>query len=390
MLTGEELCTIFQRYDLTYFCGVPDSTLKHWLHFLDQHRSQGLTNRIVSIERDAVGWAAGYHAATEKIGTVYLQNSGLGNIVNPVTSLLDPAVYNIPVLLLIGWRGRPGEPDEPQHSRMGAMTEGLLDLMGICYSLLPDTVQAAEQVVAEAKRFMTAENAPYALIVPRKTFAPSVGGQEEAASRQYELGREEALGILLKTLHKNNVIVATTGKLSRELFEYREAFGSGHAQDFLMVGSMGLASSFAAEIALQRPEQRVYILDGDGALLMNAGVLSTIGYYAPKNLVHLVFDNHAYDSTGGQPSTSSATDFARTALANSYREAATVSSAEELRDALTRLPGGDGPTMLVIKVRKGARPDLGRPTTSPVENKLAFMNQWGAYFPDEIRNRAEA
>ena len=379
MLTGEELCTIFQRYDLTYFCGVPDSTLKHWLHFLDQHHNQGLTNRIVSIERDAVGWAAGYHAATGKIGTVYLQNSGLGNIVNPVTSLLDPAVYSIPVLLLIGWRGRPGEPDEPQHIRMGAITENLLDLMGIRYRLLPDTLQAAEQVIAEAKRFMTVESAPYALIVPGKTFAPSADGQGEPALRQYELGREEALGILLETLHKNDIIVATTGKLSRELFAYREAAGSGHGQDFLMVGSMGLASSFAAEIALQRPEQRVYILDGDGALLMNAGVLSTIGYYAPENLVHLVFDNHAYDSTGGQPGTSSATDFAQTALANSYRDAAVVSTAGELRDILSRLPDRGGPSMLVIKVRKGARADLGRPTTSPVENKLAFMQQWGEH-----------
>jgi phosphonopyruvate decarboxylase len=376
MLTGEELWTIFQRYDLTYFCGVPDSTLKHWLYFLDQHCGQGVTNRIVSIERDAVGWAAGYHAATEKIGTVYLQNSGLGNIVNPVTSLLDPAVYSIPVLLLIGWRGRPGEPDEPQHIRMGAMTESLLDLMGIRYTHLPDTLQAAEQVIAEAKHFMRAESAPYALIVPRKTFTPSADRQEEPAPRQYELGREQALAILLETLHENDIIVATTGKLSRELFAYREAAGSGHGQDFLMVGSMGLASSFAAEIALQRPEQRVYILDGDGALLMNAGVLSTIGYYAPENLVHLVFDNHAYDSTGGQPSTSSATDFARTALANSYKEAAVVSSAEELRKSLNRLPKQTGPTMLVIKVRKGARPDLGRPTTSPVENKFNFMQQW--------------
>jgi phosphonopyruvate decarboxylase len=379
MLTGEELCTIFQRYDLTYFCGVPDSTLKHWLHFLDQHHSRGLTNRIVSIERDAIGWAAGYHAATEKIGTVYLQNSGLGNIVNPTTSLLDPAVYSIPVLLLIGWRGRPGEPDEPQHTKMGAITEDLLDLLGIRYSILPDTLHAAEQAIAEAKRFMTAESAPHALIVPRKTFAPSAGGQEETALRQYELEREEALFIVLETLNKDDVVVATTGKISRELFAYREAAGSGHGQDFLMVGSMGLASSFAAEIALQQPEQRVYILDGDGALLMNAGVLSTIGYYAPENLVHLVFDNHAYDSTGGQASTSSATDFARTALANSYMEAAVVSSAEELRDILSRLPDRAGPSMLVIKVRKGARADLGRPTASPVENKLAFMKKWGKY-----------
>ncbi|MCI5144048.1 MAG: phosphonopyruvate decarboxylase [Candidatus Electrothrix sp. AR3] len=376
MLKSEDLYTAFQHHGLTYFCGVPDSTFKDWLYFLNQQHGKGLTNRIVSVERDAIGWAAGYYAATGKIGTVYLQNSGLGNIVNPVTSLLDPTVYNIPVLMMIGWRGQPGQrSDEPQHKKMGMITEELLELLGIRFSTLPDSLHAAQQKIAEANSYMVETCQPYALIIQKKTFSACITGKVQA-QKQYEMRREEALGILFETLQQKDIVVATTGKLSREVFEYRSAAASGHQNDFLMVGSMGLASSFGAEIALQKSEHTVYVLDGDGALLMNAGVLSTIGYYAPKNLVHVVFDNHAYESTGGQPSTSSTVDFMRTALANNYNEAATASSAKDLRNILSSLSDKVGPSMLVIKVSKGARSDLGRPTTSPVENKCAFMKQW--------------
>ena len=374
MLACNDLYRIFQQHELTYFCGVPDSTFKDWLNFLDDRHGKSLTNRIVTVERDAIGWASGYYTATGKTGVVYLQNSGLGNIVNPVTSLLDSTIYNIPVLILVGWRGKPDQHDEPQHKKMGTITQELLQMLDIRFSILPDSLHDAERIIAEANQYMTTTRQPYALIIQKKTFEKYT--KQEKTQKPYDMTREDALKILLDTVHKEDIVISTTGKTSREVFEHREAAAFGHQNDFLMVGSMGLASSFAAEIALQKPNHKVYILDGDGALLMNAGVLSTIGYYAPSNLFHIVFDNRAYDSTGGQPTTSSVVDFVRMALANNYKEAVAVSSARELRNAFSKMRHQSGPSMLVINVNSGARPDLGRPTTSPIENKLAFMNRW--------------
>jgi len=374
MLACQDLYKIFQHHELSYFCGVPDSTFKDWMSFLDDRHDQGLTNRIVTGERDAIGWAAGYYAATGKPGVVYMQNSGLGNIVNPVTSLLDSAIYNIPALLMVGWRGQPDQPDEPQHKKMGTITQELLGMMDIRFSILPDSLDDAERIIAEANEYMTTTRQPYGLIIQKKTFEKYT--KQKKTQKPHEMRREDALKILLDTLHEEDIVIATTGKASREVFEHRETAAFGHQNDFLMVGSMGLASSFAAEIALQKPENKVYILDGDGALLMNAGVLSTIGYYAPANLFHIVFDNQAYDSTGGQPTTSSTVDIVQMALANNYKEAVEVSSASELQDVFSKMQHQSGPSMLVINVNSGARADLGRPTTSPIENKLAFMKQW--------------
>ncbi len=374
MLACHDLYKIFQQHELTYFCGVPDSTFKDWMSFLDDRHGEGLTNRIVTGERDAIGWAAGYYAATGKPGVVYMQNSGLGNIVNPVTSLLDAAIYNIPALLMVGWRGQPDQPDEPQHKKMGTVTQELLQMLDIRFSILPDSLQDAERIIAEANEYMTTTRKPYALIVQKKTFEKYT--KQMKPQKSFDMTREDALKILLDNLHEEDIVIATTGKASREVFEHREAAAFGHQNDFLMVGSMGLASSFAAEIALQKPDHKVYILDGDGALLMNAGVLSTIGYYAPSNLFHVVIDNQAYDSTGGQPTTSSTVDLVQMALANNYKEAVEVSSASELQDVLSRTQHQSCPSMLVINVNSGARSDLGRPTTSPIENKLAFMDQW--------------
>lgn len=371
MIKCEDLYQIMAKNDLTWFSGVPDSTFKEWMSFLNDRHGQGLTNRIAAIERDAIGWAAGYHVATGKIGVVYMQNSGLGNVVNPLTSLADPEVYNIPILLMVGWRGEPGKQDEPQHIKMGKITLPLLDVLGVKYSILPDNIEEAEQVVIQAKKYLDEARGIYALIVKEGTFGEYKGRDEREDD---EMSREEAIKMTIDAMSGTEIIVSTTGKASRELFDYREKKRVGHQNDFLMVGSMGLASSFGAEIALQKPEKKVFIFDGDGAMIMSAGVLSTIGYYAPKNLYHIVFDNESHDSTGGQPTTSQSVDFKNLALANSYRGAKTVKTKEELKESLEEIKEKEGPQMLVVKVRKGARPDLGRPTISPSENKKAFMN----------------
>ncbi|MGE5329449.1 MAG: phosphonopyruvate decarboxylase [Deltaproteobacteria bacterium] len=373
MLNCNEFFDLFRKEDLTYFCGVPDSTFKGWMSFLDDKNGVELTNRIAVIERDAVGFAAGYYVSTGKIGVVYMQNSGLGNSVNPLTSLADNKVYNIPMLLMIGWRGEPGKPDEPQHAKMGEVTIPILDVLGIKHCLLPDNLEEAAKVIKYAKKHMEDSKEVFAIVIKEGVF----GNYKKTVKNEQKINmkREDAIKIIVDELNDDELIIATTGKTSRELFEYREAKGQGHENDFLMVGAMGLASAFGAEIALQRPKEKVYVLDGDGAFLMSEGVLSTIGFYSPKNFYHIVIDNSVHDSTGGQPTTSASVDFQKTATAHSYKSAETVRTTEDLKAALKKLKSEEGPSMLVVKVDKGSRENLGRPTTTPIQNKKAFMER---------------
>ncbi len=370
MIKCKDLYEIFRRNELVFFTGVPDSTFKGWMKFLNEMHGKGLTNRIAAIERDAIGWAAGYYIATGKIGVVYMQNSGLGNTVNPITSLADPKVYSIPMLLMIGWRGEPGKHDEPQHIRMGEITVPLLNVLGIKYSILPESIDDAEKTIMDAKKYMETRSEPYAIIIRKGILEDYDKGTEK---QKFELTRENAIKLIVDMMDGDEIIVSTTGKTSRELFEYREKSGSGHQNDFLMVGSMGLTSSFGAEIALQKPEKKVFIFDGDGALIMSQGALSTIGYYSPKNLYHVVFDNQSHDSTGGQPTTSITLDFEKLALANNYKGVRTTETKTGLLNAVKEMIKKEGPQMLIVKVRKGARRGLGRPTTTPIENKEAFI-----------------
>lgn len=367
----EALWSILKKRGFTFFTGVPDSTFKDWMKFLDDLDGKELTNRIAAIERDAIGWAAGYYVATGKIGTVYMQNSGLGNTVNPITSLADPSVYNVPILLMVGWRGEPGKKDEPQHTKMGKITIPLLKVLGIKYSILPSDANDAERVIADAKEHIEKTKEVYAIIIKKGTLEEYE--KKKKIEQNYEMKREDAIKSIIDTMGGDEIIISTTGKTSRELFEYREEKKFGHQNDFLMVGSMGLAASFGAEIALQKPNKKVFIFDGDGALIMSAGVLSTIGYYAPKNLYHVVFDNESHESTGGQPTTSPTVDFAQLALANSYKGAKTVETKKELINTIRGIMKKEGPQMLIIKIRQGSRKDLGRPTTTPLKDKENFM-----------------
>jgi len=371
MLNCKQLYQVFKENDFEYFAGVPDSTFKDWMKFLDDMHGKGLTNRIVAIERDAIAWVSGYHVATGKIGVVYMQNSGLGNTVNPITSLSDPEVYNIPMLLMVGWRGEPGKKDEPQHIKMGKITLELLEVMKIKYSILPDNMVEVSRLIIQAKEYMKDTGRAYALVIKKGCF--ETYEQDKNLEQDYELTREDAIKTVLDYLGREEIIVSTTGKISRELFEYREAKQQGHQNDFLMVGSMGCAASFAAEIALQKPNKKVFIFDGDGAVIMGAGVLSTIGYYAPKNLYHIVFNNESYESTGGQPTTSPIVNFEQLALANSYKTANSVNTRNDLVNIVQELNKQSGPQMLVVKVKKGSRKNLGRPTTTPEQNKQDLM-----------------
>ena len=352
-----------------FFAGVPDSLLKNLCAYITDNVVRE-NNIIAANEGGAVALAAGYHLATGKIGCVYMQNSGEGNAVNPLLSLMDADVYRMPLLLVIGWRGEPGVHDEPQHVKQGKVTLSLLDAMGIKYAVLDEKW---EEQTDKALRVIQETNGIYALIVRKGTFE-EYKLQNQVASN-WALGREKAIKIVVDKLREDDIVVSTTGMISRELFEYREAKHQGHAHDFLTVGSMGHASQIALGIALQKPNRRIVVFDGDGALLMHMGGMTIIGDYAPKNLVHIVFNNGAHDSVGGQPTVGQKIDVEAIAKAVGYTDVVSVDNEMALCCAMNHINNADmeGTSFINVNVRKGNRKDLGRPTTTPVENKQALM-----------------
>lgn len=359
---------------IDYFCGVPDSLLKDICAYITLNTPK--ENHVITPnEGNAVALAAGYHLATGKTAMVYLQNSGLGNIVNPIMSLCVPSVYSVPVLLMIGWRGEPGKRDEPQHQVQGQTTPGLLAALGIPFQPLPDYQEGAEKVLLTAKHYMDEAKGPYAILVKRQTFLPYKLPKDD--SPEFPLSREEALKIVIDQLGKRDVVISTTGMLSRELFEYRVAQDMGHERDFLTVGSMGHASSIALGVAMQKPKRQVYCLDGDGAAIMHMGAFSTIGHASPANYKHVVFNNGAHDSVGGQPTDAACHNvfcFGTIAKGCGYKKTLLAVNEEEVIDCIQAMSTMEGPVLLEIKIAKGGRKDLGRPTRTPQQNKDDFMH----------------
>lgn len=356
---------------IDFFTGVPDSLLKNICAYISDNVDER-HNIIAANEGGAVGLAAGYHLATGKTACVYMQNSGEGNIVNPLASLTDKEVYNIPVLLLVGWRGRPGTHDEPQHIKQGKITTGLLNTLGINYDILSKEEDKAATQIDKAVACMRATNEVYALVVEKDTF--ETYSLANAEKNNLTMSREEAVSLVAAATDATDAIVGTTGMISRELFEYRERTGEGHARDFLTVGAMGHASQIAFGIALAKPDRRVWCFDGDGAAIMHMGSMAIVADKMPENYMHIVFNNGAHDSVGGQPTVGLKIDFPAMARAIGYKKAVSVDCKEALVEVLAGLKDETGPLLLEIKVKKGNRKDLGRPTTTPVQNKEALMN----------------
>ena len=354
------------------FAGVPDSLLKNICAYITDHLD-AQHNIITANEGAAVGLAAGYYLATGKPACVYMQNSGEGNIINPLASLTDPEVYNIPVLLLIGWRGRPGVHDEPQHVKQGKVTTGLLNIMGINFDILSKDEDKVEKQITKAVEALTRKEV-YALVIEKDTFDNYQLSDSSLFTLHSSLSREEAIQTVAAALGEKDAIVSTTGMISRELFEYRTQKGEGHDRDFLTVGSMGHASQIALGIAMEKPDRRVWCLDGDGATIMHMGSMAIVAQKAPNNYIHVVFNNGAHDSVGGQPTVGLNIDLPRIARAVGYPHTYSVSTKEDLQDILTEIAKSDGLTLLEVKVKKGNRKDLGRPTTTPIQNKEAFMS----------------
>ncbi len=361
---------VLQSFGIEYFTGVPDSQLKALCDALIEQK-EDRKHLIAANEGNAVGLAAGYYMATGKIPCVYMQNSGLGNVINPCASLIHPRVYGIPMVFVIGFRGEPGVKDEPQHIFQGEITLQLLEDLGIRYCLLEEATTPDE-----CKEFIK-EHADFVRSGESIAFVVRKNGLTKETYLQYKnpylFSREAAIEAILTTEGFADVVVSTTGKISREVFEVREAMRQSHESDFLTVGSMGHCSMIGLGIALEKPEKRICILDGDGAFLMHMGAGAIIGQKRPTNLIHVVLNNQAHESVGGMPTAMASVDMMKLGEALGYCKALSVDSKEALLLVMDELKDSAGPILLEVKVAIGSRMNLGRPTKTPKENIESFM-----------------
>ncbi|WP_018127124.1 phosphonopyruvate decarboxylase [Balneola vulgaris] len=369
MVKNELLFEALKKSGIEFYCGVPDSLLKDFCAFLTDNTSSK-EHIITANEGGAIALASGYHMATSKVPLVYLQNSGLGNIVNPILSLADKEVYGIPMLIMIGWRGEPGVHDEPQHKKQGRVQNDLLDCMEIPYMVLDESTSDVSQFVKKAISKTVNLSTPVAIVVRKNTFEPYQ--LKSSVASDYMLSRESAIQQVLEQLEIDDIVVSTTGKPSREVFEFRVSQNFGNQNDFLTVGSMGHCSQIALGIALHT-DRNVFCIDGDGSVIMHMGGLSITGQSGAKNFRHIVLNNGAHDSVGGQPTVGFEISISEIALANGYKKVFKAKDSDSLKSSLERFLKEDGPVLLEVCIKKGARKDLGRPTSTPEENKKALM-----------------
>lgn len=370
MLISKDIFNLLKDNGINCFCGVPDSLLKDFCAYITDHTTQR-EHTITANEGNAIALAAGHYLATGHPALVYMQNSGLGNCINPLLSLTDNEVYNIPLLMFIGWRGEPNTKDEPQHIKQGKVTDKLLEVMGIKFSILPEQPEIAQKALQEAFAYIKQTDRPYAFLIKKGTFEKYT--LINRTPNLYSLTREQVIETIIKRLHLSDVIVSTTGHISREVYDTRERLHQSHKQDFLTVGSMGHSSSIALGIALEKPSRTVYCFDGDGALLMHMGALCVNTSKKLSNLKHIVFNNQAHDSVGSQPTVASGINLTEIAKNAGYEKVYSVDSKDDLEHVLSTFIKEQCTSMLEIKIKCGARADLGRPKEKPWENKKIFM-----------------
>ncbi len=354
-----------------FFAGVPDSLLKNFCAYITD--TAPAEKHIISAnEGSATALACGYHFATGKIPLIYMQNSGEGNMVNPMLSIADKDVYSVPMLIVIGWRGEPGVHDEPQHVKQGKVTCDLLDAMKIPYEILSENEDDLPAQFEKAYKYIKDNNAQYAFVIRKGTFDEYK--LQNNIPVEGKMSREEAIEKIILNADSSTAFVSTTGMASRELYELRDKYNQGHEKDFLTVGGMGHASQIALSIAMQKKDRQIYCIDGDGASIMQMGGMATIGSRKPSNYVHFVLNNGAHDSVGGQPTVGRQIDLCAIAKGCGYENVVKVETPEELEAVLRDYETKDKLTFVEVMVTKGARKDLGRPKSTPVENKEALMS----------------
>ncbi len=354
------------------YAGVPDSLLSNFCAYIDD-QSASNTHLIAANEGNAVALGMGYHMSTGKVAMVYMQNSGLGNIINPITSLADPEVYKVPMILVIGWRGEPGNKDEPQHIKQGRVTLAQLDVLEIPYWII-DASTNLDATFDTAFSVMRERGSPVALVVRSNTF--SEYSPQNFGASCLSLTREDALEHLLNLFSEEDLVISTTGKASREIFEIRAKHGQKQS-DLLTVGGMGHTASIALGVAIGQPDRRVICLDGDGSLIMHMGAMPVIANHNPSKFIHVILNNGSHESVGGQATSANVIDFKKLAEAVGYKGYAFAESWQGIENSWQEISKTKGPVLFEIKLKNGSRKNLGRPTVTAEQNKRAFMEHIG-------------
>lgn len=354
-----------------FYTGIPDTQLKALCNYLmDKYGTNAQHHIIAANEGSCTALAAGYYLATGEIPVVYMQNSGEGNIVNPVASLLNDMVYAIPVIFIIGWRGQPGIPDEPQHIYQGKVTIKLLEDMDITpYIISKETTEEELSLIMDDFNVVLATGKSVAFVICKDSITYN---KQVTYNNAYTLIREEVIRHIVN-VSGTDPIISTTGKISRELFEVRAANNQEHKYDFLTVGSMGHSSSIALSIALNKPETTIWCVDGDGAVLMHMGAIAVLGMHKPKNLIHIVINNGAHETVGGMPTAANEISFADIAKICGYDYTICVDNLKILDKELKAAKMRNHLSLIEVRCAIGARDDLGRPTVTTLENKKSFM-----------------
>ena len=362
-----------KKKGVDFFTGVPDSLLKDLCFYISDY-SKTNNHIIAANEGSALSISIGYHLSTNKVPAIYLQNSGLGNLINPLLSLADKDVYSIPMLLIIGWRGKPGVKDEPQHKKTGRVMLDMLKAMKIPYKIINklNKPERIKDIITNSINQTRKSNSPVALIVEKETFDKY--NLKNINESSYPLVREKAIELIMSHVGDKDVIISTTGFASRELYEYRKNNNQDHSRDFLTVGGMGHANQIALGIALQKKKQSVYCFDGDGSMIMHMGSLTTNGALKCNNLKHIVFNNGSHESVGGQPTTAHKFNMKNIAKSMGYDYVLTAKNEKQLKEAILKVKKYKGTSFLEVMISNGTRSDLGRPKSTPLENKKSLMN----------------
>jgi phosphonopyruvate decarboxylase len=369
MIDVEVFFDSLRNQGVTNFSGVPDSLLKDICAYISDNVPPD-KHLITANEGSAVALAVGQYIATQKPSLVYMQNSGFGNALNPLLSLADAKVYGIPMLVMVGWRGEPGVKDEPQHIKQGEVMERLLDACDLPAIIIDAKTKSIEKVLKSAVALSITNNQPVVLLVKKGTFGPYK--LKSVMPDIAESSREDAIKMIIDASEVDDIFVSTTGMPSRELFETRVRNQQPHDKDFLTVGSMGHANMIALGVA-QNTDRHVFCIDGDGASIMHLGNLTSTGQSGAKNLIHILLNNAAHDSVGGQPTCADAIDLPLIAKACGYVSVKSMCKLDEIQNYIEKIKGQPGPHLLEVKIKKGSRSDLGRPTSSPTQNKEALM-----------------
>lgn len=366
------LATLLEQ-GVEFYAGVPDSLLKEFCACMTEKIGPN-SHMIAANEGGAIALAIGHHIGTGKVPLVYMQNSGLGNSVNPLLSLASPEVYSIPMILMIGWRGQPGIKDEPQHVHQGRVMMDMLAVMDVPAVILSNDQGVADEQTITAIELAKTIQGPVAIIIKKDLFSPY---QKQNLVSKLVMTREDAIIEVASMIEPNAVVIATTGMASRELYEYRMLNALGHDRDFLMVGGMGHASQIATGIAIAQPNHKVYCFDGDGAALMHMGSLGISGMSGAYNLVHIVFNNGVHGSVGGQPTIGLDIELCQIALACGYSDVTRVDTLSDISAFISANSTVTGPRFLEIQTRPENRVNIGRPKSLPVENKIDLMRFLG-------------